>query len=70
MSGSKGVNETMRATVPVATSKRVDAMARVKDFDRVQKAAKSEQELFDQMTALYPHWVANQSWLMFGFPQP
>ena len=19
---------------------------------------------------LYPHWVANQSWLMFGFPQP
>jgi hypothetical protein len=27
-------------------------------------------ELFDQMTKLYPHWVANQSWLMFGFPQP
>jgi len=26
--------------------------------------------LFDQMTELYPHWVANQSWLMFGFPQP
>jgi len=25
--------------------------------------------LFDQMTKLYPHWVANQSWLMFGFPQ-
>jgi glyoxylase-like metal-dependent hydrolase (beta-lactamase superfamily II) len=23
---------------------------------------------FDQMTALYPDWVANQSWLMFGFP--
>jgi hypothetical protein len=21
------------------------------------------------MTELYPHWVANQSWLMFGFPQ-
>ena len=19
------------------------------------------------MTELYPHWVANQSWLMFGF---
>ena len=29
----------------------------------------SDQELFDQMTELYPHWVANQSWLMFGFPQ-
>jgi hypothetical protein len=26
------------------------------------------QALFDQMTELYPHWVANQSWLMFGFP--
>jgi glyoxylase-like metal-dependent hydrolase (beta-lactamase superfamily II) len=38
------------------------------DFDRLQKTAKSEQELFDQMTELYPHWVANQSWLMFGFP--
>jgi hypothetical protein len=21
------------------------------------------------MTALYPDWVANQSWLMFGFPE-
>lgn len=21
-----------------------------------------------RMTELYPHWVANQSWLMFGFP--
>jgi hypothetical protein len=36
----------------------------------VQKTARSDQELFDQMTELYPHWVANQSWLMFGFPQP
>jgi hypothetical protein len=27
-------------------------------------------QLFDQMTELYPHWVANQSWLMFGFPTP
>jgi hypothetical protein len=26
--------------------------------------------VLDQMTELYPHWVANQSWLMFGFPQP
>jgi hypothetical protein len=40
------------------------------DFDRLQKAAASDQELFDQMTELYPHWIANQSWLMFGFPQP
>src|ERR1700687_4551412 len=39
-------------------------------FDRLQKTATSDQALFDQMTELYPHWVANQSWLMFGFPQP
>jgi glyoxylase-like metal-dependent hydrolase (beta-lactamase superfamily II) len=38
------------------------------DFDRLQQTAASEQALFDQMTELYPHWVANQSWLMFGFP--
>jgi len=42
----------------------------LEDFDRLQKAAASDQELFDQMTELYPHWIANQSWLMFGFPQP
>jgi glyoxylase-like metal-dependent hydrolase (beta-lactamase superfamily II) len=40
----------------------------LQDFDRLQKTAKSDQELFDKMTELYPHWVANQSWLMFGFP--
>ena len=42
----------------------------LQDFDRLQKTAKSDKELFDQMTELYPDWVANQSWLMFGFPQP
>jgi hypothetical protein len=47
-----------------------DTKRYLQDFDRLQKAAKSDQELFDQMTELYPHWVANQSWLMFGFPQP
>ena len=40
----------------------------LEDFDRLQKSARSDEELFDQMTELYPHWVANQSWLMFGFP--
>jgi glyoxylase-like metal-dependent hydrolase (beta-lactamase superfamily II) len=45
-----------------------DTKRYLQDFDRVQKTAKSDQELFDQMTALYPNWVANQSWLMFGFP--
>lgn len=47
-----------------------DTKRYLQDFDRVQKTATSDQELFDQMTELYPNWVANQSWLMFGFPQP
>ena len=47
-----------------------DTKRYLEDFDRVQKTAKSDLDLFDQMTELYPHWVANQSWLMFGFPQP
>jgi glyoxylase-like metal-dependent hydrolase (beta-lactamase superfamily II) len=45
-----------------------DTKRYLQDFDRLQKTAKSDQELFDKMTELYPHWVANQSWLMFGFP--
>jgi glyoxylase-like metal-dependent hydrolase (beta-lactamase superfamily II) len=47
-----------------------DTKRYLQDFDRLQKTMTSDQELFDQMTELYPHWVANQSWLMFGFPQP
>jgi glyoxylase-like metal-dependent hydrolase (beta-lactamase superfamily II) len=47
-----------------------DTKRYLQDFDRLQKTKTSDQELFDQMTELYPHWVANQSWLMFGFPQP
>jgi glyoxylase-like metal-dependent hydrolase (beta-lactamase superfamily II) len=47
-----------------------DTKRYLEDFDRLKKTALSEQELFDQMTALYPDWVANQSWLMFGFPRP
>jgi glyoxylase-like metal-dependent hydrolase (beta-lactamase superfamily II) len=46
-----------------------DTKRYLQDFDRLQKTATSDHELFDQMTELYPHWVANQSWLMFGFPQ-
>ena len=46
-----------------------DTKRYLQDFDRLQKTMASDQELFDQMTELYPHWVANQSWLMFGFPQ-
>ena len=61
----------------IATPKTVEAMQSsfvppLSQFarDGAQKTATSDQELFDQMTELYPHWVANQSWLMFGFPQP
>jgi glyoxylase-like metal-dependent hydrolase (beta-lactamase superfamily II) len=56
--------------VPDSPSAIQDTKRYLEDFDRVQKIATSDQELFDQMTELYPHWVANQSWLMFGFPQP
>jgi glyoxylase-like metal-dependent hydrolase (beta-lactamase superfamily II) len=45
-----------------------DTKRYLQDYDRLQKSATSDKELFDQMTELYPHWVANQSWLMFGFP--
>jgi glyoxylase-like metal-dependent hydrolase (beta-lactamase superfamily II) len=45
-----------------------DTKRYLQDFDRLQKTATSDKDLFDQMTELYPHWVANQSWLMFGFP--
>jgi glyoxylase-like metal-dependent hydrolase (beta-lactamase superfamily II) len=47
-----------------------DTKRYLQDFDRLQKTATSDKDLFDQMTQLHPHWVANQSWLMFGFPQP
>ena len=46
-----------------------DTKRYLQDFDRLQKTAASDEELFNQMTELYPHWVANQSWLIFGFPQ-
>jgi glyoxylase-like metal-dependent hydrolase (beta-lactamase superfamily II) len=38
------------------------------DFDRLKRTTVSDEELFNQMTKLYPNWAANQSWLMFGFP--
>ena len=36
-----------------------DTKSYLQDFDRLQKTATSDQQLFDQMTELYPHWVAN-----------
>jgi glyoxylase-like metal-dependent hydrolase (beta-lactamase superfamily II) len=57
-----------KSGAPDAPSAIQDTKRYLVDFDRVQKAATSDQDLFDQMTVLYPDWVANQSWLMFGFP--
>jgi glyoxylase-like metal-dependent hydrolase (beta-lactamase superfamily II) len=45
-----------------------DTRRYLEDFGRVKQTATSDQDLFDQLKALYPDWVANQSWLMFGFP--
>ena len=57
-----------KSGAPDSPSAIQDTKRYLEDFDRVQKTATSDQDLFDQMTALYPDWVANQSWLMFGFP--
>jgi glyoxylase-like metal-dependent hydrolase (beta-lactamase superfamily II) len=59
-----------RPGAPDSPSAIQDTKRYLQDFDRLQKTATSDQQLFDQMNKLYPHWVANQSWLMFGFPQP
>jgi hypothetical protein len=61
---------SMKTSAPDSPSTIQETKRYLQDFDRVQKTAKSDQELFNQMSELYPHWVANQSWLMFGFPQP
>jgi hypothetical protein len=62
--------KSQKTGAPDSPSTIHDTKRYLQDFDRLQKTAKSDQELFNQMTELYPHWVANQSWLMFGFPQP
>ena len=59
-----------KSGAPDSPSTIQDTKRYLQDFDRLQKTATSDRELFDQMTELYPHWVAIQSWLMFGFPQP
>src|ERR1700733_3002889 len=68
MNPSMVVDGHKKPGAPDSPSTIQDTKRYLEDFDRLQKTAKSDQELFDQMTELYPHWVANQSWLMFGFP--
>jgi glyoxylase-like metal-dependent hydrolase (beta-lactamase superfamily II) len=36
------------------------------DFGRLKQTGVSDEELFDEMTRLYPGWVSPQAWLMFG----
>ncbi|HXW53852.1 MAG TPA: MBL fold metallo-hydrolase [Myxococcota bacterium] len=38
----------------------------LKDFGRLKESTNSDEELFNEMTNLYPDWVSHQSWLMFG----
>jgi len=54
--------------VPDSPSAIQDTKRYLLDFDRLRQTSASDEELFKQMTALYPDWAANQSWLMFGFP--
>jgi glyoxylase-like metal-dependent hydrolase (beta-lactamase superfamily II) len=74
LDGLAALNPTMvvaghkKTGAPDSPSTIQDTKRYLQDFDRVQKATTSDQELFDRMSALYPDWVANQSWLMFGFP--
>ena len=35
-------------------------------FGRLKRSAGSDEEVFNQMTELYPGWVNPQAWLMFG----
>ncbi|MFJ4849628.1 MULTISPECIES: MBL fold metallo-hydrolase [unclassified Streptomyces] len=45
-----------------------DSKRYLRDFGRLKESTSSEQELFEHMDALYPHWDSHQSWLMFGLP--
>ncbi|WP_326596576.1 hypothetical protein [Streptomyces brevispora] len=45
----------------------IDATKRyLVDFGRVQEETSSDRELYDAMAKLYPDWVSQQAWLMFG----
>jgi hypothetical protein len=37
------------------------------DFGRLKERKSSDRELYDAMIQLYPDWVSQQAWLMFGF---
>ncbi len=75
MDATKRLEETTSMAAPVASNTPELSPPSVNVFTAPGKTMVGERpkpfgEPFDQMTELYPHWVANQSWLMFGFPQP
>ncbi|MFI5776183.1 MBL fold metallo-hydrolase [Nocardia sp. NPDC051570] len=39
----------------------------LRDFGRLRESSLSDEEIYNEMTKLYPDWVSHQSWLMFGF---
>jgi glyoxylase-like metal-dependent hydrolase (beta-lactamase superfamily II) len=43
-----------------------DSKRYLRDFSRLKESTDSDEELFNEMTKLYPDWVSHQSWLMFG----
>jgi hypothetical protein len=82
MARANGLEETTGVTAPVASNTpesntRESNKLSVNVFTAPGKTMVGERPKpfgeafgFDPMTELYPHWVANQSWLMFGFPRP
>jgi hypothetical protein len=67
MGGKNGLKETTggdggrghkKPGAPDSSSMIQDTKRYLQDLDRLKKTT-SEQELFDQMTELYPHGVAN-----------
>ena len=39
----------------------------LQDFGRLKESELPDEDLYNEMTKLYPDWVSQQSWLMFGF---
>jgi glyoxylase-like metal-dependent hydrolase (beta-lactamase superfamily II) len=45
-----------------------DSIRYLTDFGRLIDTGRPQEEIFNEMTVLYPDWVSHQSWLMFNFP--
>lgn len=47
-------------------SHRVFSKRYLMDFGRMQELMYSDEQLYNEMTRLYPDWVSHQSWLMLS----